>query len=229
MRIAMISEHASPLAHLGGVDAGGQNVHVAELSAALVRRGHEVVVYTRRDDPGLPDRVGTEHGYTVAHLPAGPPRMLTNDALLQHMYAFGHYLETDWAAAPPDVAHAHFWMSGLAAQRACAAVTSRSASTPAPPPPCRRSICCSSTGCAWRSTTSCCGRSHHETACDRSRFDPRRRRPKPARPGRGSRGRNPPCRKRCAAGLLIRLSSGVPASGDHCRSVVCGLWPYVCR
>lgn len=35
MRIAMISEHASPLAHLGGVDAGGQNVHVAELSAAL--------------------------------------------------------------------------------------------------------------------------------------------------------------------------------------------------
>ncbi len=34
MRIAMISEHASPLAALGGVDAGGQNAHVAELSAA---------------------------------------------------------------------------------------------------------------------------------------------------------------------------------------------------
>ncbi|MCW2744053.1 MAG: hypothetical protein JWM48_603, partial [Mycobacterium sp.] len=29
MNIAMISEHASPLAVLGGVDAGGQNVHVA--------------------------------------------------------------------------------------------------------------------------------------------------------------------------------------------------------
>ena len=28
MRIAMVSEHASPLAVLGGVDAGGQNVHV---------------------------------------------------------------------------------------------------------------------------------------------------------------------------------------------------------
>ena len=37
MKIAMVSEHASPLAALGGVDAGGQNVHVAELSAALTR------------------------------------------------------------------------------------------------------------------------------------------------------------------------------------------------
>ncbi len=34
MRIAMVSEHASPLAVLGGVDAGGQNVHVASLAAA---------------------------------------------------------------------------------------------------------------------------------------------------------------------------------------------------
>ena len=49
MRIAMISEHASPLAVLGGVDAGGQNTHVAELSAALAAAGHDVRVYTRRD------------------------------------------------------------------------------------------------------------------------------------------------------------------------------------
>ena len=42
MRIAMVSEHASPLAVLGGVDAGGQNVHVAALAAALAERGHDV-------------------------------------------------------------------------------------------------------------------------------------------------------------------------------------------
>jgi hypothetical protein len=40
MKIAMISEHASPLAQLGEVDAGGQNVHVAALSVALAQRGH---------------------------------------------------------------------------------------------------------------------------------------------------------------------------------------------
>ena len=52
MKITFVSEHASPLAALGGVDAGGQNVHVAELaSGAGPARGHEVVVYTRRDDP----------------------------------------------------------------------------------------------------------------------------------------------------------------------------------
>ena len=37
MRIAMVSEHASPLATLGGADAGGQNVHVAELGRASCR------------------------------------------------------------------------------------------------------------------------------------------------------------------------------------------------
>src|SRR5215213_9835103 len=50
VKVAMVSEHASPLAVLGGADAGGQNVHVAALSAALARRGAEVVVHTRRDD-----------------------------------------------------------------------------------------------------------------------------------------------------------------------------------
>ena len=59
LRVALVSEHASPLAVLGGVDAGGQNVHVAELAAALSRLGHDVVVYTRRDDAALPPTVVT--------------------------------------------------------------------------------------------------------------------------------------------------------------------------
>lgn len=121
MRIAMISEHASPLAHLGGVDAGGQNVHVAELSAALARRGHDVVVYTRRDDPDLPESVETDDGYSVVHVPAGPPRVLAKDQLLQYMYGFAQYLNGQWLAEPPDVAHGHFWMSGVATQRAARA------------------------------------------------------------------------------------------------------------
>ncbi|MBO0864877.1 MAG: glycosyltransferase, partial [Mycobacterium sp.] len=118
MRIAMVSEHASPLAALGGVDAGGQNVHVAELSAALSRRGHEVLVYTRRDSTELPERVETPDGYTVVHVPAGPPEPLPKDELLAHMPEFGRFLERQWGDEPPDVAHAHFWMSGIATLRA---------------------------------------------------------------------------------------------------------------
>lgn len=116
--IAMVSEHASPLAFLGGVDAGGQNVAVAELSAALAAQGHRVVVYTRRDDPGLPDRVDTEQGFSVIHVPAGPPTVLPKDELLQYMPQFGEYLAQCWTRSRPQVAHAHFWMSGLATMAA---------------------------------------------------------------------------------------------------------------
>ncbi|USX53285.1 glycosyltransferase [Lentzea sp. HUAS12] len=114
MRIAMVSEHASPLAALGGADAGGQNVHVAALAAALVRRGHEVAVYTRRDARGLPRRVGTPDGYEVVHVPAGPAGHVPKDELLPHMTAFSRFLAQDWQDRPPDVVHSHFWMSGLA-------------------------------------------------------------------------------------------------------------------
>lgn len=118
MRIAMVSEHASPLAVLGEVDAGGQNVHVAALSEALVARGHEVVVYTRRDDGELPERVRTNAGYEVVHVPAGPAEYVPKDELLPFMGEFARFLAADWRAVPPDVVHAHFWMSGFAAAMA---------------------------------------------------------------------------------------------------------------
>ena len=120
MRIAMVSEHASPLAVLGGVDAGGQNVHVASLAAALGRLGDHVVVHTRRDDPDLPRRVALAAGVEVDHVDGGPPTQVPKDALLPHMAAFAEELREQWLAEPPDVVHAHFWMSGLAALDAAA-------------------------------------------------------------------------------------------------------------
>jgi D-inositol-3-phosphate glycosyltransferase len=117
MRVALISEHASPLAPLGGVDAGGQNQHVSELAGALAADGHDVRVYTRRDLPDLPGEVRLRPGVTVEHVPAGPAAPLPKDELLPYMGIFGEWLlgrwrEGSWA---PDVVHAHFWMSGLAA------------------------------------------------------------------------------------------------------------------
>jgi len=114
MKIAMVSEHANPLATLRGVDAGGQNVHVAELSAALCRDGHDVVVYTRRDDPDTDAEVTAPAGYRVVHVPAGPPRYLPKDELFEHMPAFGRFLLQEWEHDRPDITHAHFWMSGVA-------------------------------------------------------------------------------------------------------------------
>ncbi|HSX98714.1 MAG TPA: glycosyltransferase [Streptomyces sp.] len=116
MRIAMVSEHASPLAALGGVDAGGQNVYVARLSEELARRGHHVTVYTRRDSTELPDRVALPGGAVVEHVPAGPPEPVPKDELYDYMPSFGAYLARVWSRKRPDMAHAHFWMSGVAAQ-----------------------------------------------------------------------------------------------------------------
>src|SRR3954454_4962146 len=111
----MVSEHASPLAELGGPDAGGQNVHVGALAAALARRGHEVVVYTRRDNVDLPESVAYAPGVRVEHATAGPSHRVPKDELLTYMGDFAAHLSRRWLIRPPDVVHAHFWMSGVAA------------------------------------------------------------------------------------------------------------------
>ncbi|MFC0041543.1 glycosyltransferase [Actinomadura rayongensis] len=115
MIIHMVSEHASPLAPLGGADAGGQNVHVAALARALAARGHHVRVFTRRDDPDLPVEVTPAGGVVVEHVDAGPPEPVPKDDLLPYMREFGARLRERWRAGRPDLVHGHFWMSGLAA------------------------------------------------------------------------------------------------------------------
>lgn len=116
MRIALISEHASPLATLGGAEAGGQNTHVAELSVALAGLGHEVRVYTRRDAVDVPETVPLTEGVDVVHVPVGPAEPVARDELLPYMKDFSRHLVRGWRDGwSPDVVHAHFWMSGLAA------------------------------------------------------------------------------------------------------------------
>ncbi|MFN8123750.1 MAG: glycosyltransferase [Thermoleophilia bacterium] len=114
MRVDLVSEHASPLAALGGEDAGGQNVHVAALAEGLAHAGVDVTVHTRRDDRALPRYVEAPAGFTVHHVDAGPPEALPKDELLPHMGAFARELVREWGADPPDLVHAHFWMSGVA-------------------------------------------------------------------------------------------------------------------
>src|SRR4029079_6499463 len=119
MTIAMVSEHASPLAVLGGDDAGGQNVHVAALASALADRDHTVEVFTRRDARGLPEVVQLHPGVDVVHVPAGPPHAIGKASLPPYSAALGALPAARWRrTGRPDVVHAHFWMSGVAALRA---------------------------------------------------------------------------------------------------------------
>lgn len=117
MKIALISEHASPLASPGSVDSGGQNVYVAQVAAQLARRGHQVDVFTRRDQPEQAPVVHLAPNLRVVHVPAGPPRFVAKEALLSCMAEFaGHLVDRCRPASRRyDVVHANFFMSGLVA------------------------------------------------------------------------------------------------------------------
>ncbi len=114
MRLAMISEHASPLASLGGEDSGGQNVYVAELARRLGEMGHQVDVFTRRDSELLPAVVPLAEGVRVVNLSAGPARSVSKDELFPFMSEFrdAFYRFAREEAAAYDLIHANFWMSG---------------------------------------------------------------------------------------------------------------------
>jgi D-inositol-3-phosphate glycosyltransferase len=115
MRVAMISEHASPLAALGGVDSGGQNVYVYQLAQALVAFGYEVDVFTRRDHPSRNGVVKLSDNLRVIHVPAGPPRYVRKEDMFPHMTEFTRYMYHFLQEKSYDLIHANFWMSGLVA------------------------------------------------------------------------------------------------------------------
>ena len=114
-RIAMISEHASPLAMLGGVDAGGQNVYVGQLARHLGALGYEVDVLTRRDSALLPETAEWTNGVRIVHVAAGPAEFVRKEDLLPHMDEFTTHAIRWCRRRRYELVHANFWMSGLVA------------------------------------------------------------------------------------------------------------------
>lgn len=117
LHIAFISEHASPVAVLGGADAGGQNVYVDELTRALAALGHKVDAYTRRESTQAPEVMEWAPGVRVVSVEAGPLRPVPKDAIWPYMPEFRDGIERFWLRhhSRPDILHANFWMSGWAA------------------------------------------------------------------------------------------------------------------
>ncbi len=116
LRIALISEHASPLACIGGIDAGGQNIYVDHVARKLAQLGHHVDVFTRRDGSYSQAVVPLCQRARVIHVPAGPPRFIRKEALFEHMPAFMDACERMMRNANYDLVHANFFMSGMVAQ-----------------------------------------------------------------------------------------------------------------
>jgi glycosyltransferase involved in cell wall biosynthesis len=107
MRVAMV-------AAAWEVDDDERNAHIADLSTALSGHGHDVTLYLRHG-PVTPLRQKSgSGGYRVVQVPVGPATRLRKADLVAHLDAFGAFLDEEWAVRPPDVAHLHSWMSGLA-------------------------------------------------------------------------------------------------------------------
>jgi D-inositol-3-phosphate glycosyltransferase len=116
-RIAFISEHASPLAVLGGVDAGGQNVYVAELAKYLAKMDYDVDVFTRWEDASADQVINWMSNVRVIHVKAGPVKYIQKEDLLNYMPEFRQnmmqFMEQEDIVY--DLIHANFFMSALVA------------------------------------------------------------------------------------------------------------------
>ena len=134
MRVAFISYHTSPLATLGGKDTGGMNVFVRETAREMARRGILVDVYVRKTSPDqkqVDDVLAP--GVRVIHVSAGPPSAVAKAELRKYVPEFVEqvcefsHAETasgllkgsshPEATSIYDVVHAHYWLSGLAAEQ----------------------------------------------------------------------------------------------------------------
>ncbi len=117
-RIGIISDHASPLAALGGTDSGGQNVYVANIATGLGKLGYEVDIFTRKDRPDLPFLIPYTRGCRIINIVAGPEAYVPKEELLAHMGEFSERVESFCATyGSYDIVHANFFMSGMAAMR----------------------------------------------------------------------------------------------------------------
>jgi len=118
-KIAFISEHASPLATIGGTDSGGQNVYVAQLAIELSKKNFEIDIFTRWEDPELSEIVEWLPGIRVIHIKAGPLEVIPKEELWQYMDDFfeNMYFLIASKRITYELIHANFWMSGSVAMK----------------------------------------------------------------------------------------------------------------
>jgi D-inositol-3-phosphate glycosyltransferase len=114
VRVAVLSVHTCPLASLGGWETGGMNVYVRELCRGLSRLGIETDIFTRRQDPNVPNVVELAEGSRVIHIDAGPPRHRDKYAVLDDISEFACNVQRyrNFVGARYDLIHAHYWLSG---------------------------------------------------------------------------------------------------------------------
>jgi D-inositol-3-phosphate glycosyltransferase len=119
LRVAMLSVHSSPLARLGGKEAGGMNVYVRELARELGSRGVPVDIFTRSQDRRAPTVEAMSCGVRVVNLHTGPAAPYEKDWVLTYLPEFVSRVRcfAEGEDLSYDLIHSHYWLSGEAALR----------------------------------------------------------------------------------------------------------------
>ncbi|MCU1547428.1 MAG: mshA [Arthrobacter sp.] len=116
-RVAFLSLHTSPMEQPGSGDAGGMNVYVRALAAALAETGVEVEIFTRSTAAGQPAVEHPSPGVCVHNVLAGPPRKLPKEELPELLHSMVAEIDRIRRLQPHgryDVIHSHYWVSGVA-------------------------------------------------------------------------------------------------------------------
>lgn len=112
----LISIHGDPLARLGGIQSGGQNVYVRQVALGLQSLGWEVDVFTHWQN--IADKQQEKLGAKgkVIRLTAGHIGFIPKENLYQHVPAFIaeaiDYLKR--SKSRYDIIHSNYWLSGIA-------------------------------------------------------------------------------------------------------------------
>ena len=113
-RIAMISVHSCPLATLGGKETGGMNVYIRELSRELAKMGLQIDIFTRSQNPSIPQIVNFYKGVRIIHLKAGPETPYDKNQVWFYLPEFLHSMERFSCEnkISYSLIHSHYWLSG---------------------------------------------------------------------------------------------------------------------
>jgi D-inositol-3-phosphate glycosyltransferase len=114
-RLAVILYHTCPLSDEVDAEIGGANTYVLELSKALARKGYQLDVFTRLQDPESDRIVDVSPNLRVIHLPAGPQTKLDKKEQEQYIPKFldNFYAYAEKENAIYSYVSCHYYLSGI--------------------------------------------------------------------------------------------------------------------
>jgi glycosyltransferase involved in cell wall biosynthesis len=130
MRVALITDHASPVAAPGDAYPAGPGAGLDALATALAGLGAQVTMYAAMPAPGGPGPAGGTARPRRSKLCPGAvleplsiqaadpasPSSGDRDLTAVRIRELAGQLTARWQGSPPDLVHAHSWAAGVAAQ-----------------------------------------------------------------------------------------------------------------